>query len=212
GYNLFITQGYQDYCNISNTWLGGPAANGDLWMNGGSYAVLNTTFTSNTSSQINAWSGGSLSFIGCFFNLGSGNTINNHQSTVINWMGCGGASGTALLYSGGPLTTQLLGTGSNVALPGSLITRTQYAPSTADTSSTVVSSTGLTSVYFSTGHDQAVTFTAPFSGAVTFRMQAFVKGGAGAATSTVFGIASTTEATSPGTVVGVLGLVQLTPT
>lgn len=93
-----------------------------------------------------------------------------------------------------------------------LLGRTQYAPASVDTSSTVVSSTGLTSVYFTTGHDQAVTFVAPLSGNVLFRMNAFVKGGAAAASSTVFGIVSTTQATSPGTVVGVLGLAQLTPT
>ena len=92
------------------------------------------------------------------------------------------------------------------------LARTQYAPSSVDTSACVVSSTGLTSVYFTTGHDQAVTFTAPPSGNVLFTMQAFVQGGAAAGTSTVFGIVSTTHASSPGTVVGVLGLAELTPT
>ena len=95
---------------------------------------------------------------------------------------------------------------------GTLLASVAYAPTTVDTCTVVVSSTGLTSVYFSTGHDQAVTFTAPASGKVLFSMSAFVKGGAAAATSTVFGIVSTTQATSPGTVVGVLGLASLTPT
>ena len=95
---------------------------------------------------------------------------------------------------------------------GSLLGYAFYAPSSVDTSTTVASSTGLTSVYFSTGHDQPVTFVGPQSGKVLFTMTAFVKGGAAAATSTIFGITSQTQASSPGTVVGVLGLAQLTPT
>lgn len=95
--------------------------------------------------------------------------------------------------------------------PGSIVARSIYAPSTADTATIKVSTTGLTALDFSTGgYVPTVTFNAPASGTIKVRQVAFVKGGAAAGTSVVFGITSSTA--SPGTVVGVLGLVGLTPT
>ena len=96
--------------------------------------------------------------------------------------------------------------------PGNILARLSYAPATADTATIVVSSTGLTSINFTTGVDQGITFTVPASGRVLFTMNAFLKGGAAAGTSTVFGITNQVHTTSPGTVVGLLGLVNLTPT
>jgi len=93
-----------------------------------------------------------------------------------------------------------------------LLARTSYAPATVHTGTIIVSSTGLTAVNFATGGDQSVTFTAPASGNALVRLSAFVKGGAAAASSTVFGLTSNGHASSPGTVVGVTGLALLTPT
>jgi hypothetical protein len=164
-----------------------------------------------------------VALLGVYTSGHTSGVINYNSSDPANvtWAGCGFLeSGVPFMYDaahsvavGPTVASANFGTGTypwNIS--GTLLGRVQYAPSSVDTCSVVASSTGLTSVYFSTGHDQALTFHAPASGAVLFKMQAFVKGGAGAATSTVFGIVSTTEGTSPGTVVGVLGLAQLTPT
>lgn len=83
----------------------------------------------------------------------------------------------------------------------------QFAPPSVTTYTLVASATGITRL---DATNLVVTFTVPASGQVYATLGGFVKGGAAAATSTVFGIVSTT--TSPGTVVGVLGLVNLTPT
>lgn len=91
--------------------------------------------------------------------------------------------------------------------PGTLLARAQYAPSSAGSYTLVVSTTGLTALDTT---NLNVVFTAPPSGAVRVRLQGFVQGGAAAGTKTVFGVVSTTS--SPGTVVGVTGLVNLTPT
>lgn len=94
---------------------------------------------------------------------------------------------------------------------GSLLARSQYAPASVDTAALVAAATGLTALNFTTGGNvPSVTFTPPPSGDVVVRVRAFVKGGAAAATSVVFGVVSSTA--SPGSVVGVTGLVFLTPT
>jgi hypothetical protein len=100
----------------------------------------------------------------------------------------------------------------NAVGAGGMLSRTTYAPTTADAATPIVSSTGLTSLNFTTGVDQPITFTVPTSGSVLVRMTCFVKGGAAAGTSVVLGITSNAHTSSPGTVVGSTGLVYLTPT
>jgi hypothetical protein len=95
---------------------------------------------------------------------------------------------------------------------GGMLARVTYAPATVDTATPIVSSTGLTSLNFTTGADQPFTFIAPASGSVLVNVSCFIKGGAAAASSTVLGLVSTAHTTSPGTVVGVAGLASLTPT
>jgi hypothetical protein len=93
------------------------------------------------------------------------------------------------------------------ATPGTLIARAQYSPAVAGSYTLVVATTGLTAL---DSTNLKVTFVAPASGAVKVRLQGFVQGPAAAGTKTIFGIVSTTA--SPGTVVGVTGLVNLSPT
>ena len=89
--------------------------------------------------------------------------------------------------------------------PGTLLARTQYAPSSAGSYS--MNTSGFVAL---DPTNLSVTFVAPPSGDVKVRLQAFVKGAAAAAKSTAFAVVSTTA--SPGTLVGVTGLVDLTPT
>jgi hypothetical protein len=93
------------------------------------------------------------------------------------------------------------------ATPGTLITRVQYAPSTAGSYTLNVATTGLKALDTT---NLVVTFPAPQSGAVLVKLQAWVKGGAGAGASVMFGVVSSTG--SPGTLVGVVGIVSLSPT
>lgn len=90
---------------------------------------------------------------------------------------------------------------------GSMLGRTQYAPSTAHTYSPVAAATGLTAL---DSTNLAVTFKVPASGSVLVRLTGWVTGPAAAATSTIFGVTSTTA--SPGTVVGVTALAGVSPT
>jgi hypothetical protein len=92
-------------------------------------------------------------------------------------------------------------------VPGVLLARAAFAPSTVTTYTLVAVATGLTAL---DSTNLKVVFIAPPSGNVMVELQGFCKGGAGAATSVIFGITSTTA--SPGTVVGVTGLVWLSPT
>ena len=100
----------------------------------------------------------------------------------------------------------------NAVGAGGMLARTTYSPTTADPATPIVSSTGLTSLNFTTGVDRPITFTVPTSGAVLVRITCFVKGGAAAGTSVVLGLTSNAHTSSPGTVVGTTGLVYLTPT
>ncbi len=95
----------------------------------------------------------------------------------------------------------------NAVGTGGMLARTQYAPATAQTYNLVAAATGLTALDTT---NLAVTFKAPTSGAVLVRLTAFSQGGAAAGTSIVFGVVSTSS--SPGTVVGVTELANLTPT
>lgn len=112
-------------------------------------------------------------------------------------------------------TTTVITTAINVvdkttpmAVPaGTVLAVAQNAPSTAGSYTLVVSTTGLTAL---DSTNLKVQGFYPPSGKVKVRLQGFVQGGAAAGTKTVFGVVSTTS--SPGTVVGVTGLVNLTPT
>jgi hypothetical protein len=92
-------------------------------------------------------------------------------------------------------------------VPGTLLQRVQFAPSSVTTYTLKASSTGLSALDTT---NLKVVFTAPSTGAVMVKCQGWVKGGAAAATSVMFGVVSTTG--SPGTLVGISGLVSLTPT
>ena len=103
-----------------------------------------------------------------------------------------------------------IGTGAS----GTLLQRVSYAPTSVDTATAVVSTTGLTSVNFTTGADVGITFTVPLSGKVLFSMKAFIQGPAAAGTSVVFGVVTQTHATSPGALVSgsTTALAFLSPT
>ena len=95
----------------------------------------------------------------------------------------------------------------NAVGTGGILARLQYAPASAQTYNLVAAGTGLTAIDTT---NLAITFKAPTSGNVMVRLTAFSQGGAAAGTSIVFGLTSTTS--SPGTVVGVTELANLTPT
>ena len=84
-----------------------------------------------------------------------------------------------------------------------------YAPAVAVPYALVVATTGLTAL--DTVNLKA-TFEVPENGIVIPKCQAFIKGGAAAATSVILGVTSTDATHSPGTIVGVTALVALTPT
>lgn len=90
---------------------------------------------------------------------------------------------------------------------GQLLARTQYAPSAMTTYNVVVATTGVTALDTT---NLKVTFVAPYSGNVLVRLQALVNGPSAAATATRFAVVSTTG--SPGTLVGLVGLVNVSPT
>lgn len=91
------------------------------------------------------------------------------------------------------------------AMPGTLLKRVQYAPSTATTYTVVAVATGLTALDTT---NLVVTFIAPASGTVRVNLQGLVKGSV-AAKSCAFGLVTTTG--SPGTLVSgsVIGLASI---
>lgn len=91
--------------------------------------------------------------------------------------------------------------------PGTLLARTQYAPSAATTYTPVALSTGLTALDTT---NLKATFIAPPSGAVMVTLSALASGSTTAGNALYWGLVSTTS--SPGTLVGVNALVYVNPT
>jgi hypothetical protein len=130
--------------------------------------------------------------------------------TAPGQMYLGTGAGTGELLSPGT-QSQVLGiVGGSASVGymtnGMLLSRAQYAPTTASVIAVMAAATGLTFL----NANLVTTFEAPASGNVLVRMSAFCYGGAAASTSVIFGIVSSTA--SPGTLVGTSGLAWRTPT
>lgn len=102
-------------CVIDGCWFG-TNGTGDLWHNGGSMVVTNTTFTSSVASPVTNW--GNLTLIGCDIYATSANAVSQHGS--INAIGVTLQGSATNLYSSGPSAPQCLGvvTSVGVALAG----------------------------------------------------------------------------------------------
>jgi hypothetical protein len=91
--------------------------------------------------------------------------------------------------------------------PGTLLARAFFAPSSVTTYTIVAAATGVTALDTT---NLVVTFIAPPSGSVEVEMIGMVEGTTTAGKFVYFAVVSTTS--SPGTLVGVVGLVYSTPT
>lgn len=91
--------------------------------------------------------------------------------------------------------------------PGALLARAQLAPSTAGSIAVINITTGITALDTT---NLKVSFAVPPSGNVFVHLQAFISGPAVIASKVIYGVVSTTS--SPGTLVGVSGLVYTSPT
>lgn len=93
GYALVLGGNLSNMNSIVGVWCG-TNANGDLWWNTGVGTALNCTFTSQTASVVNVWSGGTgnslatLTLDSCQLYGGNSGTYNvNLQQGTLNWRG-----------------------------------------------------------------------------------------------------------------------------